>query len=79
MKRYQVRVDLWIDAPDREAVRHRVGRVLDRLVAQGLGALDFLGELPLYLSHWKLRRLRYVPPLGAEYESEDDINEDDDE
>lgn len=78
MRRYQVRIDTWIDAPDREAVRHQITKLLDRLVAQGLGCLDFKSKLPLHLSHWRMMRLRHVPLIGEEREpDEGDDNEED--
>lgn len=59
-KRFQVRVDLWVDAPDKEAAEQRLRSLLNRLVVDGLGTVDCERRYPVNLSHWKLRKARLV-------------------
>ncbi len=54
MRRFHIRVDMWVDADDRESCEQRVKRLLNRLVADGLGTVDCEKRYPVTLSHWKL-------------------------
>jgi hypothetical protein len=62
-KRFQVRLDLWVDAPDKEGAETQLRRVLDRWTADGLGHVDAERRFPVTLSHWRLRQVRFVSVL----------------
>ncbi len=62
-KRFQVRVDLWVDAPDREGAEQQMKTLLNKLVVDGLGTIDCERRYPVTLSHWKLRKVRFIGVL----------------
>ena len=59
-KRFQVRVDLWVDAPDHEGAEQRLKTHLNQLVVDGLGTVDCERRYPVKVSHWKLRKVRFI-------------------